>query len=98
MRTCEYYIKPSSGEILSAEISLPPESGAIITGTVLTPSHQVVPEALVLLLDRETGNLIGNTQTDEFGHFYLGPVPADTLYIVRVQLQGQHTRPIELNV
>lgn len=98
MRFYEYCVKPASGEILSAQIALSPETAALVTGTVLDPTEQPVPDALVLLLDQEQGDLIQSTLTDHRGRFYLGPVAPDTLYIVRVQLPGLCTRVLELNI
>lgn len=92
----EYYIKPAQGELSSAALSLPPEDSALIAGTVLDSARQPVPDALVLLLAKETGSLIMATLTDELGKYYFGPVAPDTLYKVRIQTTALHPRILEL--
>ena len=98
MRLYECCIKPSSGEIIDAAVPLPPESAALITGTVLDTPERPLPDALVLLFEKETEKLLLSTVTDDLGRFYLGPVRPDTLYVLRVQASGVHTRILELKV
>lgn len=92
----EYYIKPSQGELSTATLSLPEEHSALISGTVLDSAQQPIPEALVLLLGQETGDLLMATLTDELGKYYFGPVSPDTLYKVRIQTPKLHPRILEL--
>lgn len=98
MRQYECFIKPLPGEIIQATIPLPPESGALITGTVLASPDHPLPGALVLLLRHEDGTLLETTVTDTEGRFYLGPMTPDVLYTLRVRAQGTKTRVLELMV
>lgn len=97
MRQYECHIKPQPGEIIETTLPLPPDSAALITGTVLSAPDTPAEDALVLLLRHEDGELLSATTTDSQGRFYLGPLPSDQLYTLRVQ-SGQHsTRILELS-
>ncbi len=98
MQTFECYIKPLPGELVEVTIPLPTDAGALITGVVQNSQGHAVAGALVLLLEKESEKLLISTLTDGMGRFYLGPVTADTLYILRVQAAGTRTRVLELKV
>lgn len=91
-----FFIKPAAGECVEASVPLPQPGYALINGTVTQNSGDPVPEALVLLLDQDTGALLAHTLTDELGRFYLGPLEGDRLYALRVQKAGGHIRTVEL--
>lgn len=91
-----FFIKPASGECVEASVPLPQPGYALITGTVTQNSGNPVPEALVLLLDQDTGALLAHTLTDELGRFYLGPLEGDRLYALRIQKAGGRIRTVEL--
>lgn len=91
-----FFIKPAAGECVEAAVPLPQSDYALITGTVSRESGDPAAEALVLLLDQDTGALLAHTLTDELGRFYLGPLKGDQLYALRVQNAGGRTRTVEL--
>ena len=94
--TC--YIKPLPGEQTETDILLPPASTALIFGTLRTSRGDPLPDTLVLLLGKEDGVPLLQTVTDEWGRFYLGPVQADTLYILRAQPCRLDRRILELTL
>lgn len=98
MRHYECCIKPQPGEIISTAIPLPPESEALIIGTVQDGPDHPVSGVLVLLLRHKDGILLSSTVTDAEGRFYLGPVEPGELYTLRIQAAGVHTRILELTV
>lgn len=93
--TC--YIKPAAGDETRLSIPLPPSESALISGTV-TSEDTPVPDALVLLLTHPDGVLLAHTVTDESGRFWFGPLPPDTLYLLRVQKSASRIREVELRV
>jgi hypothetical protein len=64
----------------------------------LEAPNSPVDDALVLLLDQETGNMISHTLSDDQGRFWLGPLDPDRLYTLRVQKQGSKVRTVELRL
>lgn len=95
MQSYEFYIKPSPGEYVDATVPLSSSSGAIISGLV-TDRQTPVEGALVLLLEQDSGQLLFYTVTDTQGRFWFGPLPDDTLYLLRVQKLSNQTRTVEL--
>jgi hypothetical protein len=98
MRTYSCYIKPGTGELLELTAKLPPEDHALISGLVLEDLDAPVAEALVLLLDQETGALISHTVSDDQGRFWFGSLEPDRLYALRVQKPGSKSRTVELHL
>lgn len=96
MRSYEFYIKPGDGEYVHAALALPAPGQALISG-VVSGENGPEAEALVLLLDQETGNTMDFTVTDEAGRFWFGPIAPETLYRVRVQKAGGPLRLVELH-
>jgi hypothetical protein len=94
MESYEFYLKPSPGETLQVAVPLPQPQDAAISGTV-TQSGDPSPNALVLLLSQDR-TVLARTTTDDLGQFFFGPLPGDTLYIVRVQKECGTTRVVEL--
>lgn len=98
MQTFECYIKPLSGQILETTVTLPPGNAALLTGLVRSPDRQALEGASVLLLEKDTGNYVSCCLTDGEGKFWLGPVPGDTLYIMKVTQPRMDIRVLELTV
>lgn len=98
MRSFECTIKPQSGECVQTALSLPQPEMSIFNGQVLEPDGSPAEQALVLLLDQSSGKPLGYTVTDPLGRFWLGPVPANELYILRVQKSGVQLRTVEVQV
>jgi hypothetical protein len=98
MRAYSCYLKPGTGETLDLSISLPPEDRALISGLALEDPDAPIAEALVLLLDQETGALISYTVSDDQGRFWFGPLVPDRLYMLRVQKPGGKARTVELHL
>ena len=98
MQTFECYIKPLSGQILETTITLPPGNAALLTGFVHSTDQQPVEGTSVLLLEQETGKYVACCLTDSDGRFWLGPVPGDTLYIMKVTQPRMDIRMLELSV
>lgn len=96
MRSYEFYIKPGVGEYAHAALTLPATGQALISGVVAGESGPEA-DALVLLLEQETGNTVDFTFTDELGRFWFGPISPETLYRVRVQKAGGALRLVELH-
>lgn len=98
MQTFECYIKPLSGQILETAVTLPEGTSALLTGTVRSPSGHTLEGASVLLLEKETGKYVSCALTDNEGRFWLGPVPGDTLYNMKVTRPKMDIRVLELTV
>ena len=98
MRSFECTIKPQPGECVQAALPLPPPETSVLNGQVLEPDVSPAEQALVLLLDQESGKTLGYTVTDPLGQFWLGPVPANALYTLRVQKSGVQVRTVEVQV
>lgn len=77
-----------------------PASGkrALLTGFVHATDQQPVEGASVLLLEQETGKYVACCLTDSDGRFWLGPIPGDTLYIMKVTQPRMDIRVLELSV
>lgn len=91
-----FFIKPAAGECVEASVPLPQPGYALVVGTVTQESGDPVENALVLLLDQDSGALLAHTLSDELGRFYLGPLEGGQLYALRVQKAGGQIRKIEL--
>lgn len=98
MQTFECYIKPLSGQILETAVTLPAGSTALLTGTVSCHTGHSLAGASVLLLEKETGKYVSCALTDSEGRFWLGPIPGDTLYILRVTQSQMDVRVLEVTV
>lgn len=98
MRSFECFLKAGAGEQSEISISLPPEQGAILAGTVSDEAGQPLPDALVLLFQQESGKLLAHTATDGDGRFWFGSLTPDTLYKVRIQKDDMHIRVVELQI
>lgn len=95
MRSYEFYIKPAPGECTQADISLPQPQYAVISGHA-TDGPDPAEGALVLLMEQESGKLLQHTVTDSLGRFWFGPLPGDTLYLLRIQKHCGQTQIVEL--
>ena len=95
MRSYEFYIKPTGGECAQASVTLPQSGYAVLGGRVVDDADTPVEEALVLLLDQDTGDLLAHTVTDEAGRFWFGPLPSETLYCLRVQKAESRIRILQ---
>ena len=98
MRSFECTIKPQPGECVQAALPLPQSEASVLCGQVLEPDGVPAEQALVLLLDQTSGKTLGCTVTDPLGRFWLGPIPADALYTLRVQKSGLQVRTVEVQV
>ena len=92
-----FFIKPAAGQCVEASVPLPQPGYALIAGSVTQENGDPVEQALVLLLDQDTGALLAHTLSDELGRFYLGPLEGDRLYALRVQKAGSQIRKVELS-
>jgi hypothetical protein len=95
MESYEFYLKPAAGENIQVAVPLPGTRDAVISG-IVTQESGPVSAALVLLMDQGR-RVLGYTVTDELGQFYFGPLPGDTLYLLRVQQENGTVRLVELS-
>ena len=87
MDTLTCYLTPQSGEALTLTTPLHPAAEALIMGQITDPSGPCAG-ALVLALQDPALTPAAWAISDEYGRFYLGPLPADTLYTIQVQKSG----------
>ena len=87
MDTLTCYLTPQSGEVLTLTAPLHPAAEALIMGQITDPSGPCAG-ALVLALQDPALTPAAWAISDEYGRFYLGPLPADTLYTIQVQKSG----------
>lgn len=87
MDTLTCYLTPQSGEVLTLTAPLHPAAEALIMGQITDPSGPCAG-ALVLALQDPSLTPAAWAISDEYGRFYLGPLPADTLYTIQVQKSG----------
>ena len=87
MDTLTCYLTPQSGEVLTLTAPLHPAAEALIMGQITDPSGPCAG-ALVLALQDPALTPATWAISDEYGRFYLGPLPADTLYTIQVQKSG----------
>lgn len=95
MRKFTCYIKPGKGETVHANLPLPSEDFAMISGTVLSPQGSPEENALVILHSEE-GQVIAETVTDETGSYLFGPLSPDALYTIEVHKNSRTVRMVEL--
>lgn len=87
MDTLTCYLTPQSGEALTLTAPLHPAAEALIMGQI-TDSSGPCAGALVLALQDPALTPAAWAISDEYGRFYLGPLPTNTLYTIRVQKSG----------
>ena len=87
MDTLTCYLTPQSGEVLTLTAPLHPAAEALIMGQITDPSGPCAG-ALVLALQDPALTPAAWAISDEYGRFYLGPLPADTRYTIQVQKSG----------
>lgn len=91
----KFYIKTVPGERVEADVSLPPEDGGVLTGTVVRADGEPAPGAVVLALDAATMEPVCHGLTDAHGFFLLGPLPA-ALYQVQVYDGASPVRAVQI--
>jgi len=93
----KFYIKTVPGERVEADVSLPPDGGGVLTGTVVRADGEPAPGVVVLALDAGTMQPVCHGLTDAHGFFILGPLPA-ALYQVQVYDGAAPVRTVRITL
>lgn len=98
MGSClQFYIKTIPGERVETDLTLPKDSGGIITGTVIRADGEPAAAAVVLALDCESMQPVCHCLTNSQGFFVLGPLPA-ALYDIYVYDGASPVRVVKIEV
>lgn len=94
----KFYLKTIPGERVEADLTLPEEDGAILTGIVTRRDGEPASAAVVLALDGETMQPVGHCQTDAQGLFAIGPLPGGKLYYINVYDGAAPVRVVKIEL
>ena len=94
-----FYFKPAKGEHIQTVISLEPEPRCALEGRLLDGKDRPVEAAMVLLyqvLEEGRQKLVSHFFTGTDGQFFFGPLPPDTLSMIRIFKDDVKLRELEL--
>lgn len=94
----KFYIKTIPGERIEADLSLPADSGSILTGTVTRSDGEAAASVVVLALDAETLQPAGHCVTDVQGLFAIGPLEGGKLYYINVYDGSAPVRVVKIEL
>lgn len=92
-----FYIHMKPGERVETDLTLPPDSGAILTGVVRRADGRPASDAVILALDGETGEPRCHCVTNWDGRYVLGPL-SPALYELCVHDGSAPIRTVDLSL
>ena len=95
----KFYFRPAKGEHIYTVVEPQQDDSATICGRVIDGKGRPRTGALVLLFrpaEGEAPALLGRFITDEDGHFIFGPLPGDTLYLIKIFQEAVKIRELEV--
>ena len=98
MGSClKFYLKAAAGERVETELTLPPETGGVVTGVVTRSSGEPASSAVVVAVESETAQPMCHCVADAQGFFVLGPLPS-ALYDIHVYDGAAPIRTVKIEV